>query len=298
MGLAITFFIHLAKEYNFNIIKFIKKININSLLKNLFIFILLPTSFYFLLILLINKSFAWHTFTTYLLILLGFIVFKIIYFIYQDKYLMKTFIVCVIGFIFIPIIIYILSYILFPNLSYYDGTLSGILDINKMMYEYHSNLDATHPFSSTWYEWPIMYRPVWFYSGYITQGARMSIVDIGNPAIWWFSIISFIYVIIGSIKKNSSNLLILIFILSSFVPYIFIGRIMFMYHYFITLPFMMLAIVSFIKWITEKYKSDKVYWLYIGVVIIMFWVFYPVVSGMNISDDYINSLKWFSSWIF
>ena len=73
---------------------------------------------------------------------------------------------------------------------------------------------------------------------------------------------------------------------------------MFIYHYFITLPFVMLGIVSLIKWLCEKSKSDKVYWIYIYSVIIMFFIFFPVVSGMMVSDDYINSLKWLSSWYF
>ena len=126
---------------------------------------------------------------------------------------------------------------------------------------------------------------------------RETIVDIGNPFIWWFGIVSFIYLVISTFKKNSNSKFILIFILASFVPYIFIGRIMFMYHYFITLPFIMLGIVAFIKWLSEKY-SKRVYFVYISLVIIGFMVFYPVVSGMNISEDYINALKWFSSWYF
>ena len=32
------------------------------------------------------------------------------------------------------------------------------------MYQYHSTLDSTHPYSSTWYEWPTMIRPVFYYS--------------------------------------------------------------------------------------------------------------------------------------
>ena len=60
----------------------------------------------------------------------------------------------------------------------------------------------------------------------------------------------------------------------------------------------MMGIVAFIKWLVEKYKKDHVYWLYIMIVIIMFFIFYPAVSGMIVGDDYIDSLKWLSSWYF
>ena len=73
---------------------------------------------------------------------------------------------------------------------------------------------------------------------------------------------------------------------------------MFMYHFFPTLPFMMLAIVSLVKWITEKMKNNSFYIFYIALVILLFIIFYPVVSGMVTTSDYIDSLKWLSSWIF
>jgi dolichyl-phosphate-mannose--protein O-mannosyl transferase len=144
-----------------------------------------------------------------------------------------------------------------------------------------------------------MYKPVWFYSSKTINSMRGTIVDIGNPFIWWFGTISSIYLLINSIKKkDSNNIFILTFILSTFLPYIFIGRIMFMYHYFITLPFVMLGIVSFTKYITEKIKNNKFYISYIIVIIITFIIFYPISSGMEIDESYINSLKWLSSWIF
>ena len=91
---------------------------------------------------------------------------------------------------------------------------------------------------------------------------------------------------------------ILVFILCSWLPYLFIGRVMFMYHYFPTLPFIMLAITAFIKWITEKIKNNSVYLFYVAVVVLMFICFYPVISGMLTNSDYIDSLKWLSSWYF
>ena len=144
-----------------------------------------------------------------------------------------------------------------------------------------------------------MARPVWLYSGNTATGLRMTITDIGNPAIWWFGIVAFIYLIINSFKeKNKTNIFLVIFILSTFIPYVFIGRLMFMYHYFITLPFVMLGIVSFIKSITEKIKNNKVYYGYIILIIITFIIFYPIVSATPVSSSYVDSLKWIKDWFF
>ena len=316
IGLAVTFFVHLLMQYNVKPIKFLKeKLSINNIFRCVIFLVIIPVSVYYLSFLLISKKVASFLLTVYYVGLGIFILmilaihfnkvkaviksfFKHIIKPFKDKYLIKLFITCVIGFIIMPVVIYALSYLLFPNLSYYDGTLKGIIDTNKMMYDYHANLVATHPFSSVWYEWPIMANPVWFYSGSV-DNLRMTITDIGNPAIWWFGIASFVYLVISSIvKKDKNNIFLLIFILTSSVPYVFISRLMFMYHYFITLPFVMLGIVSFIKWITERIKNDKVYYGYIAIIIVMFIIFYPVVSATPVSDSYINSLKWLSHWFF
>lgn len=299
LGLAIVFFTHLIKEYHFNVIKYVKdKVNILVIFKYIMFFILIPLSCYYLIFIILNQNNATIFITLYYIVFVFFLLRKFINFIKNDQYLLKLFLVCVFSFIIIPLVIYILSYLLFPKVDYYDGTLKGIIDINKMMYDYHANLDATHPFTSKWYEWPIMKKPIWFYSSGDFGGSRMTITSIGNPLIWWFGIVAFIHLVISSIRKNKDSIFLLTFILASYIPYVFIGRIMFMYHFYITLPFVMLAIVSFIKWITEKYKTDKVYYFYILFVIIMFIIFYPIVSGIMIENDYIEALKWLSSWNF
>lgn len=218
----------------------------------------------------------------------------------KEKDLGKIILACILFFVVMPIVIYTLSYLLFPTI--YPGKVSGIsglIEQTKNMYEYHSKLTATHDFSSKWYTWPIMYKPVWYYVGYHGGNIKSTIVGIGNPAIWWFGILASIFVLIMTIlKKKREYAFILVFILCSWLPYLFIGRVMFMYHYFPTLPFVMLAITAFIKWITEKIKNNSVYLFYVAIVILMFICFYPVISGMLTNSDYIDSLKWLSSWYF
>ena len=313
LGLAITFFVHLAREYNIHPIKKLKKyISVSKIVTLVGAFVVVPLILFYLVYLIINKDVSKIIVIIYYVVsILWLLVMLVEYLIrnkkisqffksiFKDKYLFKLAGICIVSFIIVPVIIYVLCYILVPTVSYYDGTLGGIIDVNKMMYEYHSNLDATHPFSSVWYEWPIMRNPVWFYSGATKSGLRMTISDIGNPAIWWMGILSFVYLVISAFKKrDKDHILLLIFILSTFIPYVFIGRLMFMYHYFITLPFIMLGIVAFIKWITEKTNNNKTYYGYIFLIIFMFIIFYPIVSALPVSNDYIESLKWLPHWYF
>lgn len=218
----------------------------------------------------------------------------------DKKDLLKIIGFCVLVFVVVPVLIYFLSYLLFPNVypSRVDS-VSKVFDQMHGMYDYHSGLTEEHPFSSKWFTWPLMQRPVWYYVGYLGNSMRGTISGIGNPAIWWFGIIASIFALISAIiKRDKENGYIVLFILCSWLPYLFIGRVMFMYHFFPTLPFWILAIVSLMKFLTEKIKNNSVYVFYIAVVILFFTYFYPAVSGMPVSNKYLDTLLWFKSWYF
>ena len=74
------------------------------------------------------------------------------------------------------------------------------------MYTYHSTLSETHPFESSWYQWPIMYKPVWYYVGYYGGNVKSTIVGIGNPVIWWTGIVASLYVLVRTIAKREKEL--------------------------------------------------------------------------------------------
>jgi dolichyl-phosphate-mannose--protein O-mannosyl transferase len=86
--------------------------------------------------------------------------------------------------------------------------------------------------------------------------------------------------------------------LSQVLPWVFIGRTTFAYHYFGGSLFLVLAI-SFIfdELITRKPKNDRLVVGFTGLQVGLFVLFYPVLSGMEVSLNYcLNFLKWFPSW--
>ena len=302
LALAIVFFAHLFKERED---KRKTKVNYNRAsiftLIGLVVLSLIPIVLYYGTTILANSTQATTTvFCYYFAICALSLIAVIIGLMKKDKSLKKTFLICLVAFVLIPVIIYVLSYVLFPNVyGYTSNSIKGLINQAKDMYHYHSTLDEGHEFASKWFEWPVMLKPVWYYVGYYGGNMKSTIVGIGNPIIWWFGILASIYAMIRTlIKREKDNFFIVVFILCTFVPYIFIGRAMFMYHYFPTLPFLMLAIVSLIKWITEKLKSNSFYIFYAALVVVIFFVFYPVASGMLTTTDYIDALKWLTSWKF
>ena len=222
---------------------------------------------------------------------------------------LKTALYCVLFFIVIPCIIYFLSYIplmLVPN--------KGIIDVLKdqiYMFTYHSKsvLGATHSFASKWWSWPILYKPMWYFSGKsLIEGKVSTIVAMGNPAIWWLSIPAVFYGSYLAIKKRDKGMTVLIIaFIFQYVPWIYVKRLTFIYHFFSSIPFVILIIVYIIKNFVEKYNNTRyetvfkyIIEVYMVLVVFLFIMFYPAISGMEASISYIESyLKWFKGvWFF
>jgi len=203
-------------------------------------------------------------------------------------------------FILLPSVIYFLSYI--PTLFVKGHDLSSIWKYQLQMLKYHSELQATHPFSSKWWSWPLMLKPVWYYSGqqYLPTETISSIVSMGNPFIWWIGIAAIIISSIYGIKRKDKKILfILIGFLSQYIPWIFVQRLTFIYHFFASLPFMILFIVYTIEMLEKKFNNFKYFtYGYLLITFLAFILFYPILSGFPVSRGYVEILRWLDSWIF
>ncbi len=218
----------------------------------------------------------------------------------------KTIIFCCIFYIAIPAAIYCLSYIPYLQAPNMEG-LKSIISNQKDMFGYHSKLVAEHSFASSWYQWPIMYRPIWFYSGDPGNGLKEGISSFGNPAVWWVGIAAFIYQIYVYIKKRDKlSLFLLIGYITQLAPWIPVTRLTFIYHYFPSVPFVTLMLGYSIYHLYNNIPaSNKIINIknisiaYAVAVIALFAMFYPILSGMPIDPSFVQTnLEWFSSWCF
>ena len=242
-------------------------------------------------------------------------------------YTIKTIDFCLTFFILIPAVIYLLSYLPFVDNSH-PGLWDRMLANQSSMFNYHSGLNATHPYSSSWYEWPTMVRPIWYYSGYLTDTVKEGISAFGNPLVWWIGIPAFIYILYLLVRnnaflcsltghkktENSTNTVITLshreyaaaaFLavgyLAQYLPWFFVTRITFIYHYFPSVPFVVLMIVySLMQW--KKHMSDRTFVIvccaYAAVAFALFLLFYPVLSGQPVDVDFvIKYLRWRPTWV-
>ncbi len=229
-----------------------------------------------------------------------------------------------IGFIGLSVVIYFLTYI--PDMLAGDS-FSTILNLQNAMYSFQSGTVTDHT-SSPWWSWPFMTGignnsvPKWFDITYLPNNVVSTITAFGNPVVWWIGFASVI-ALTGTIiyeskvfqklsqrlseKKSKAKIIskvdfsavyIVVVFFFSWLPYIIISRATYIYHFYLCVPLLCLALTYFINkyWNT---RIGKVFAIAIfAATVILFIVFYPVISGMPVSESYVDKLKWLPGWFF
>ena len=206
---------------------------------------------------------------------------------------------CFLVFVFIPLIIYTLTYIPFNDGVEGRSLIKKMLEAQKLMFNYHTNITSTHPYSSEWYQWPVMYKPVLFVYEPISDTVRRVICLLGNPAIWWLGIPASIYMLFLWInRKDKKAAFLMIGYLAQFLPWILVERYVFIYHYFASVPFVTVMCMYALTDLGKKYpKSKKAIYVYVGIAVLLFIMFLPILNGSEVSVDYITHfLKWSPGW--
>jgi dolichyl-phosphate-mannose--protein O-mannosyl transferase len=142
-----------------------------------------------------------------------------------------------------------------------------------------------------------MTRPISYYSGALANGLRMGISSFGNPAVWWMGVAALIFCIRAQSKKFDKLLLFLfVAYASQYLPWALINRTTYIYHYFPSVPFVILLITYFFKY---RYSlKPRVVILYLAITLALFILFYPVISGLPIPMAYFDIfLRWMPSWV-
>jgi dolichyl-phosphate-mannose--protein O-mannosyl transferase len=213
--------------------------------------------------------------------------------------LVKTLLWCVLFFIVIPFAIYFASYT--PYYIYESGqsTSYGIAGMfrtfgsyQEFMYSYHSNLNATHPYQSSWYSWPFTVKPMWYYfNSYISPEKVSTLSASGNPAVWWVSAIGAVALLWARLSKrvapDRAMQIFCVGILANFLPWVLVTRCTFIYHFFATVPFILMATGYALQKLEQKYpEAHFLKWFWVGFAVLFFALLYPGISGLPIPADW------------
>ncbi len=208
----------------------------------------------------------------------------------------KTLSYCLLFFVLIPIIIYGLSYFYYLQTPSGTNGIMSIIENQEGMLSYHSGLFSTHPYASDYWTWLLDIRPVYYYSNTFSNGNIAGISGFGNPLIWWVGTLCLFFTFSRLKTDNRKNaLFLLVAYFAGIVPWIFVTRTMYMYHYFPCTIFMILMITNFVEQFFGTTKNKYVI-IYLCLVFICFVLFYPVLSGMPVPNEYVKMLRWLPTW--
>ena len=211
----------------------------------------------------------------------------------------KTLLWCVLFFVVVPFGIYFSSYA--PYYIYESGQsagygIAGMLktfgNYQEFMFNYHANLNATHPYQSSWYSWPFTVKPMWYYfNSYITPEKVSTLSASGNPAVWWVSAIGAVALLAGRLSKriapDRAMQIFCVGILANFLPWVLVTRCTFIYHFFATVPFILMATVYALQKLEQKYpEAHFLKWFWVGFAVLFFALLYPGISGLPIPADW------------
>lgn len=211
----------------------------------------------------------------------------------------------VVCFVLLPLALYIGSYGVYwardPGF-----TLADWWQCQLSMFRYHAGLESTHPFESRWYSWPLLLRPVWYYMGSgLAEGSYASIAGLGSPLVFWGGLAAVCLLAVRQLTGRGGRVqgAILILWLAQLLPWTLVTRCTFLYHYFPSLIFSVLAIGACLAQLEQASPADGVRakriagGLLAGALVLFIW-FYPAVSGLVVPEPWARSILWLPSWGF
>lgn len=208
----------------------------------------------------------------------------------------KTLLFCCVFFVVIPVVVYVLSYLPYM-LSVGRHNLQDVWNYQKYMWNYHSKLEATHPYQSTWWEWPFTFRPMWYYQGTgLPEGQFATLTASGNPAVWWVCAVATVALIISRamrrVKSDPGITTMFVGVAANFLPWVLVTRCTFIYHFFATVPFIVFCGVFLLQDYEKRKPSAKwVKWAWMAAAVVLFLLLYPGLSGFEIPVGYAQFLK-------
>lgn len=227
---------------------------------------------------------------------------------------------CVLFFIVVPVIIYLLSYIPYFAYARKDSLLDYVklvLQAQEGMFNYHSTpgLGMDHPFYSPWYEWPVIGKPMYYASAqFVPAGYSYAIFCFGNPMVWYVGLAGMASVLLVWAKRHCYTLpgsdfashwladrwsvapaFVLIGLLAQFLPWVLVPRGTYIYHYFASVPFLILGTTLLLYWLARRFPRGgrMVLIVYLVLCLISFIAFYPYASGILTPTWWLDFMKRF-----
>ncbi|HEY6736340.1 MAG TPA: phospholipid carrier-dependent glycosyltransferase [Candidatus Saccharimonadia bacterium] len=206
--------------------------------------------------------------------------------------------------------------------AYYDpqarlSFIDKFVELNQEMVRSEDSLkNATHPYGSRWFSWPMEIRDVYYWQGQTdSTGRQGNIYLLGNPVVWWsiLLIVPLVLVVLsGNYHAAFHHYRFPLAILSigyviNFLPFSRIVRVMFLYHYFFALIYSLALAMLLLQIVFEQYgrlhgrqranRAQLRFYTVLGLATLAgFLYFAPLTYGSPLSTDQLQARMWLKTW--
>jgi dolichyl-phosphate-mannose-protein mannosyltransferase len=215
------------------------------------------------------------------------------------------------SFVVVPIVTYSLLWI--PHLI--QNPQPNFIDVQWMILNYHEQIgngDKVHPYCANWYTWPLLLRPLAYYFIQYKPNYYYDVHAMGNPLLWWLSLVAIfgsIWLIIKNLslapirELNIDRIAVPLFMVTNYaanlLPWVKVTRCLYIYHYMGAVLF---AIMGLAWWVDMGVRSSSKLWQVAGLTTIfgvaaafVFWL--PIFLGLSIEKTDLSYRLW-NFWIF
>lgn len=223
----------------------------------------------------------------------------------------------VLSFLLVPAVVYVASYA--GWFGFYGLDLKRWGELQQSMFDYHRNLqtideatgEPVHPYLSEAWRWILLYRPVLYYADY-GEGVRRVIYALGNPAIFWGSILAVPYTAVAWARRRDWRAgFVVVAVAGLYLPWLLVPRPQFLFYATPITPFLVLACLYALKRLSEirlealrsasgRARSVRPYLpvavAFVVVAVGLFAWFWPMLTGGPLSDADWAARSWFSTW--
>lgn len=198
----------------------------------------------------------------------------------------------------LPMIVYLATFI--PTFFYAEKALppAEILTYQWDMALRQSGTMASHQYSSSWWQWIINERPIW-YLYEMTEGAIRGVLLLGNPIIMWAGLPALILCVVMGVRCKNWALFVptLLWLVGVEIWIVLPKAVTFYHHYLMPSFFLVIALAAALEflWLRDrKYLAPAMVTI---AALVVFIEFYPILAALPLDGPHaFNHWMWLDSW--
>lgn len=154
----------------------------------------------------------------------------------------------------------------------------------------------TNPYVSPAWSWPLIRRPMAYYSHEDAGSRHVRIMAMGNPLTWWAALVALAYLglqLVGRRRTDAAVVTVTGFALM-FVPLLLMSSARaatFLYYMLPSVPFMCLALATVAS--DRRRVPGWIVVAFMAAAVALLAFFYPVLTGLPLSGAAVEARLWF-----